>query len=208
MNLADVQRRCSYCTACALSQGRQTVVFGEGPPDADVMIIGEAPGADEDATGRPFVGRAGQLLDKILEAAGIPRSKVYITNIVKCRPPQNRTPTEQEADTCWSLWLEVQIDLIRPQIIVTMGNVPTQRFLGTTEGITKLRGQWREWQGIRVFPMFHPSFLLRNPSRAPGGPKSLTWEDIRQLKAAMDQLGSKPEQWRKPKLVQDSLFGS
>ncbi|MBI3962057.1 MAG: uracil-DNA glycosylase [Deinococcus sp.] len=206
MSLAELARRCSTCTACALSQGRQTVVFGEGLPDAEVMIVGEAPGGDEDASGRPFVGRAGQLLDKILEAAAIPRAELYITNIVKCRPPQNRTPSEQEADTCWQ-WLEQQIDLIRPQIIVTMGNVPTQRFLHTSEGITKLRGVWREWQGIKVFPMFHPSFLLRNPSRAPGGPKSLTWTDIKELKAAMDQLGPKPEQWRKPRLVQESLFG-
>ncbi|WP_456409720.1 uracil-DNA glycosylase [Oceanithermus sp.] len=193
MTLEELAAKAAHCTACRLHEGRHEVVFGEGDPDAKMMIVGEGPGADEDVQGRPFVGRAGQLLDRILEAAGIPRSSVYITNIVKCRPPGNRNPLPDEAKICSSLWLNKQIELVRPQIIVPLGSVATQFFLGEKVPITRVRGKWFEWNGIKVFPMFHPAYLLRNPTRAPGGPKALTWEDIKAVKAELDQLGPKPQ---------------
>ncbi len=193
MTLEELAAKAAHCTACRLHEGRHKVVFGEGDPDAKLMIVGEGPGADEDVQGRPFVGRAGQLLDRILEAAGIPRSSVYITNIVKCRPPGNRNPLPDEAKICSSLWLNKQIELVRPQIIVPLGSVATQFFLGEKVPITRVRGKWFEWNGIKVFPMFHPAYLLRNPTRAPGGPKALTWEDIKTVKAELDRLGPKPQ---------------
>jgi len=193
MSLEELANKAARCTACRLHEGRHSVVFGEGDPDAKLMIVGEGPGADEDRQGRPFVGRAGQLLDRILEAAGIPRSSVYITNIVKCRPPGNRNPLPDEAKICSSLWLNKQIELVRPQIIVPLGSVATQFFLGEKVPITRVRGKWFEWNGIKVFPMFHPAYLLRNPTRAPGGPKALTWEDIKTVKAELDRLGPKPQ---------------
>ncbi|WP_287370646.1 uracil-DNA glycosylase [Oceanithermus sp.] len=205
MSLEELAAQAAHCTACRLHEGRTHVVFGEGDPDAKLMIVGEGPGADEDAQGRPFVGRAGQLLDRILEAAGIPRSSVYITNIVKCRPPGNRNPLPDEAKICSSLWLLKQIELIRPQIIVPLGSVATQFFLGEKLPITKVRGQWFEWNGIQVFPMFHPAYLLRNPSRAPGSPKALTWKDIQTVKQTLDRLGPKPQREIKAS-AQDPLF--
>lgn len=190
----------------ALSDLAQNLVFGEGNPDADLLIIGEAPGEDEDLQGRPFVGRAGQLLDRILESAHIEREDVYITNILKYRPPGNRNPKPEEILASEPLLLE-QLKLIRPQIIGTLGNFPTQFFAGTKDGITKTRGRWFDWRGVRVFPMFHPAYLLRNPSREKGSPKWLMWEDVRELKAALDALGPKPNA---PLVVadaqQDSLF--
>lgn len=179
------------CQACALSQGRTHVVFGEGNPDAQLMIVGEGPGEDEDLQGRPFVGRSGQLLDRILEAAGIARSDVYIANIVKCRPPQNRVPAPDEARQCTQLWLHRQIELIRPQIITPLGATALEFFTGEKLPITRVRGQWRDWQGIRLFPMFHPAYLLRNPSRTEGSPKYLTWQDVQLLKQTLDILGPK-----------------
>ena len=205
MTLAELAAQAAHCTACRLHEGRQNVVFGEGDPDAKLMIVGEGPGADEDRQGRPFVGRAGQLLDRILEAAGIPRASVYITNIVKCRPPGNRNPLPDEAKICSSLWLLKQIEIIRPQIIVPLGSVATQFFLGEKVPITKVRGKWFEWNGIRVFPMFHPAYLLRNPTRAPGGPKALTWEDIKTVKSELDKLGPKPDRQIKT-ASQEPLF--
>lgn len=178
--------RARDCTRCRLHRGRTHVVFGEGNPHSPVVFIGEGPGEQEDLTGRPFVGRAGQLLDKILAAAGIPRESVYITNMVKCRPPGNRNPQPDEIEACWP-FLEQQLRLLRPRVIVALGNVPAQFFLKTREGITKLRGKFYPWKaGIEVFPMFHPSFLLRNPSREPGSPKHMTWQDIQTLKARLD----------------------
>jgi len=175
----------------ALSDLSANLVFGEGNPNADLMIIGEAPGEDEDAQERPFVGRAGQLLDRILESAHIEREDVYITNILKYRPPNNRNPKPEEILASEPLLLE-QLKLIRPQIIATLGNFPTQYFAGTKDGITKTRGRWFDWHGVRVFPMFHPAYLLRNPSREKGSPKWLMWEDVRTLKEALDALGPKP----------------
>ncbi len=186
---------CLSCVACKLAGTRRNVVFGEGDPDARVMFIGEGPGEEEDRTGRPFVGRAGQLLDQIIAAVQLPRASVFIGNIVKCRPPGNRNPEPDEVAACDG-WLLEQIRLIRPQLIVTLGNVPTQWALGTTQGITKLRGQWGEFKKlgtpIAVMPMLHPAYLLRNPVRTVGGPKWQTWQDIKAVKARLDELGSKP----------------
>lgn len=196
VSLEELRPDCLTCTACKLAPTRTNVVFGEGDPDASLMIIGEGPGEEEDKTGRPFVGRAGQLLDQILAAAGIPRESVFIGNMVKCRPPGNRNPEPDEIASC-EHWLLDQIGLIRPQIIVTLGNVPTQWALETKNGITKTRGQWGEFRKlgapIPVLPMFHPAYLLRNPVRTPGGPKWLTWQDIKAVKARLLELGDKPQ---------------
>jgi len=179
------------CQRCPLHRSRTHLVFGEGNPHADLMFIGEAPGETEDQTGRPFVGKAGQLLTQILAAVGISREEVYITNVVKCRPPGNRVPTKGEMDACWD-WLAAQIALVNPLLIVTLGNTPTQKLLGTAEGITQLRGRFFTWKGkIEVFPMFHPSYLLRNPSKKKGSPKYLTWLDIKAVKERLSLLRSR-----------------
>lgn len=188
--LEDLRRRVLSCLRCGLAQSRTKVVFGEGSPSAELMFVGEAPGEVEDQTGRPFVGPAGQLLTKILESAGINREEVYITNVVKCRPPGNRVPTKEEMTACWE-GLAAQIGLIRPKIIVTLGNTPTHWLLGRTDGINELRGRFFPWKGgIEVFPMFHPSYLLRNPDPKKGGPKYLTWQDIQAVKRRLLSLRS------------------
>lgn len=192
MTLSDLEQQArDTARPDALADLAKNLVFGEGDPDANLVIIGEAPGEDEDREGRPFVGRAGQLLDRILESARIEREDIYITNILKYRPPGNRNPKPEEITASTPLLLE-QLQLIRPQIIGTLGNFPTQFFAGTKDGITKTRGRWFDWHGVRVFPMFHPAYLLRNPSREKGSPKWLMWEDIRELKGALDALGPKP----------------
>lgn len=194
MSLAEIQHTCQSCTACKLAATRQNVVFGEGDPNARLMLIGEGPGAEEDRTGRPFVGQAGQLLDQILATVGLSRDIVYIANMVKCRPPGNRNPEPDEIAQC-EHWLLEQLKIVRPQLLVTLGNVPTQWALGTKIGITKTRGQWAECKKlslpIRVMPIFHPAYLLRNPVRTVGGPKWLTWQDIKAVKAALEQLPPK-----------------
>jgi len=186
--MEEVKAECLKCEKCPLSLLRTQVVFGEGKIDTELMFVGEAPGADEDQQGRPFVGKAGQILTRILKSVGIDRSQVYITNVVKCRPPGNRNPTPDEIGTCWP-YLESQIAIIRPKIIVTLGSVSTKAILRTKEPITVLRGKWFEWVGgIKVFPMFHPSFLLRNLSKEKGSPRWLTWEDIKEVKRAWEEL--------------------
>lgn len=178
-----IQSTIEDCQMCKLASTRKTIVFGEGNPEADIMFIGEGPGADEDTTGRPFVGKAGQLLTKILESVGIHRSDVYITNIVKCRPPGNRNPQIDEVSAC-ERYLLAQIEAISPKVIVALGNVPKAFFLGPdVGGITKVRGQLMRWEAgdIDVLPMFHPSYLLRNDSRQKGSPKWQTWQDAQQL---------------------------
>lgn len=191
MTLTELEQQArSAPKPSALSDTAANLVFGEGNPDADLVIIGEAPGEDEDRQGRPFVGRAGQLLDRILESARIEREDIYITNILKYRPPNNRNPKPEEIVASEPLLLE-QLKLIRPQVIGTLGNFPTQYFAGTKDGITKTRGKWFDWHGVRVFPMFHPAYLLRNPSREKNSPKWLMWQDVRDLKAALDALGPK-----------------
>lgn len=186
MTLSELERLAAERPP-ALSDLSTNLVFGEGPEDARLMLVGEAPGEDEDLSGRPFVGRAGQLLDKVLAAVGLDRDQVYITNIVKFRPPGNRNPTPSEIAASEGVLLE-QIRLIGPQVIGTLGNVPTQYFLRTTDGITRLRGRWHDWHGIRVMPLFHPAYLLRNASRERGGPKWLTWQDMQEVKRALDAL--------------------
>ena len=185
----ELKSRVENCRKCGLCEKRHNTVFGEGPEeDCRVVIVGEAPGADEDAFGRPFVGKAGQLLNGILRDGGkIQRDTLYITNMIKCRPPENRNPSREEMSAC-NEFLEAQLLLLHPDIVVTLGNIPTQWLLKTTSGISNLRGQWFNWRGIKLFPMFHPSFLLRNDSRAKGSPKYLTWQDVRALKAKIDEL--------------------
>lgn len=190
------------CVACKLRPGCTQVVVSDGDPGAPLLIVGEGPGGDEDRIGRPFVGRGGQLLDRILEAVGLGRQDVYVTNIVKCRPPANRAPEQGETETCTELWLEPQLRLLRPRLILTLGNTPTQYLLGTRQGITKLRGEWQPyrqrdglWEAL-LMPMFHPAYLLRNETRAVGGPKSLTWRDIREVRRVLD--GGVPEGFSDP----------
>lgn len=174
--LEDVRQELGNCTRCKLHSTRKNIVFGEGDPNAQLLFIGEGPGADEDETGRPFVGRAGQLLDKIIAAIEMKRSDVYICNIVKCRPPNNRAPERDESEACGPFWRR-QIEAIRPRVIVTLGNVPTQTLLATTVGITKLRGRFHDYQGMQLMPTYHPAFLLRSPDM-----KKHTWEDMKMVR--------------------------
>ena len=170
-----------HCTACQLHSTRTQVVFGDGDINSKLMFIGEGPGADEDEQGLPFVGRAGQLLTDILKAAGIERKDVYIANIVKCRPPQNRVPLPLEMLYC-DKHLQTQIMLMQPKIIVLLGSTPVKWILKTSQPISQIRGKWQEWRGCAVMPMFHPSYLLRNPVNKEGSPKHLTWLDIQEVK--------------------------
>ncbi|MFC6590762.1 uracil-DNA glycosylase [Deinococcus lacus] len=180
--LETLQQRNRACLACDLRRGCTQVVPGEGPALAPLVIVGEGPGSEEDRLGRPFVGPAGQLLDRILSAAGLPRSEAYLTNVVRCRTPGNRAPTAAEATTCTELWLRTELELLQPRLILTLGNTPTQLLLGTRQGISELRGTWHPYalpgRAAAVLPMFHPAYLLRQDSPRPGGPKSLTWQDI------------------------------
>lgn len=153
------------CTACGLAETRTNVVFGVGSPTADVMIIGEAPGKNEDMQGEPFVGRAGQLLDRLMSEVGIERDQVYIANVLKCRPPGNRDPRQDEIDTCKG-YLRSQLEMIKPTVVVTLGNFSTKLLLKTEVGITKMRGQtYPWWRGITVIPTFHPAAALRGGDR-------------------------------------------
>jgi len=173
------------CKACPLYKTRKNPVLGEGNPHSILLFIGEAPGAEEDEQGRPFVGKAGELLTKIIKAMGLERGEVYITNVLKCRPPGNRNPRPEEIKACWP-FLEKQIEIIKPKLICTLGTFATQTLLGTQEKITFQRGVFKEWKGIRVLPTFHPAFLLRNPQY-----KRLAWEDIKKLMAEYQNLKSR-----------------
>jgi DNA polymerase len=164
------------CRRCKLHEHRTTIVFGEGNPQARLFFVGEGPGAEEDATGRPFVGRAGQLLDKIIAAIGLAREDVYIANIVKCRPPGNRVPERDEVETC-EPFLFRQLAFVRPDVIVALGSPAFQCLFRTRESITRARGEWRDWNGIRVMPTFHPAFLLRSPDK-----KREVWEDMKKVR--------------------------
>ncbi len=193
MSLADLKQDALACTLCRLAATRTQVVFGEGSEKARLMFIGEGPGKDEDASGRPFVGRAGQLLTRIVEnGLKLKREDVYIANVVKCRPTvdglgkRDRPPEAAEVTAC-SGYLRRQIELIRPEVIVTLGNPSTRFLLNTTEGITKLRGKWHEYNGIAVMPTYHPSFLLRNGGDAGNTPyKRDVWNDMKQV---IEKLG-------------------
>jgi len=186
MTLAELERAAAH-KPDALSDLSDSLVFGEGAEDAALMIVGEAPGEAEDSSGRPFVGRAGQLLDKILVSVELDRDEVYITNLVKRRPPGNRNPRPDEIDASAPILLE-QIRIIRPHVIATLGNVPTQWFLDTNDGITRLHGRWHDWNGVRLMPLYHPAYLLRNPSRERGGPKWQMWQAMKELTSTLEQL--------------------
>ena len=181
--LEKLRRELEPCCRCGLGKGRTNLVFGVGRADADLMFIGEGPGEQEDEQGIPFVGPAGQLLTKIIEAVGLTRDEVYIANIVKCRPPGNRPPLPEESALCLP-YLRRQIEIIRPRIIVTLGNVPTQTLLQTVVGITKTRGIFVERDGILFLPTFHPAYLLRDPNK-----KKEVWEDMKKVWAKMKELG-------------------
>lgn len=170
------------CTLCRLSQSRTHAVPGEGSLDARLMFVGEGPGHDEDIQGRPFVGRAGQLLTKIIQAMKFEREEVYITNIVKCRPPENRTPHRDEIEACTPYLLR-QLALIRPRVIVTLGKVATDFFVPSSLGMTSLRGQFYSYQDIRVMPTFHPSYLVRNEGNKEL--RKMVWEDMQKVMAVL-----------------------
>ncbi len=179
-SLEKIRADLGDCQRCKLWQTRTNIVFGEGSAKAELMIIGEAPGADEDASGRPFVGRAGQLLTKMIEAINLKREDVYIANILKSRPPDNRNPEADETKACIP-FLFRQIATIKPKLIVTLGNPATQGLLETKVGITKLRGEFQDYPrlaGIKVLPTFHPAYLLRSPDK-----KREAWEDLKKVKA-------------------------
>jgi DNA polymerase len=173
------------CRRCKLWSGRTHLVFGVGNPRAQLMFIGEGPGRDEDLQGEPFVGRAGQLLtDIITKGMGLRREDVYIANVVKCRPPENRNPEPDEVASC-EPFLKKQIDLVRPEIILALGKFAVQTLLQTKAPITKLRGSWQRYHGIKLMPTFHPAYLLRNP-----GDKKLVWEDIKKVLKEMHGAGA------------------
>ena len=170
------------CTRCKLhTLGRTQVVFGSGNPEAGLMFVGEAPGADEDIQGVPFIGRAGQLLTKIIEAIELKREDVYIANVIKCRPPENRNPEPDEIETC-EPFLFQQIDIIKPKVIVALGKFGAQTLLKTIEPISKLRGRIFDYRGFKLIPTFHPAYLLRNPSS-----KREVWEDMKLVKKLLSE---------------------
>jgi uracil-DNA glycosylase family 4 len=179
--LAALAEHIGDCQRCKLArQGRSTVVFGVGNPDADLMFVGEGPGADEDRQGEPFVGRAGQLLTEIItKGMKLRRQDVYIANVIKCRPPGNRNPEPDEIATCMP-FLVRQIDLVQPRVIVALGTFAAQTLLGVKTPITRMRGNWHEYRGVPVMPTFHPAYLLRNPSD-----KRVVWEDIKLVMGAL-----------------------
>lgn len=178
--LLAVRRDLGECARCKLAGGRTHLVFGVGNPAAELMFVGEGPGADEDQQGEPFVGKAGQLLTKMIEAMGLRREEVYIANVVKCRPPGNRNPEPDEIEAC-EPFLRAQIAAIRPRVIVALGKFAAQTLLRDPTPITRLRGGWREYEGVRLMPTFHPAYLLRSPAE-----KGKAWED---LKLVVRELG-------------------
>jgi uracil-DNA glycosylase family 4 len=184
-SLDVLNKQICECQKCALGSTRTKFVFGVGNPKATLMFIGEAPGADEDAQGEPFVGRAGQLLTKIIEAINFKRSDVYICNILKCRPPNNRKPTPEESELC-KPYLKKQIELLKPKVIVCLGLTAAENLLGTKESMGKLRGRVMEYEGVPVMITYHPAALLRNPNW-----KRPTWEDVQAVKKLHDELLAK-----------------
>jgi len=173
--LSQLKDIVASCEKCSLCETRNNTVFGEVNENADLMFVGEAPGADEDKQGRPFVGRAGQLLTKIIEALGIKREDVFIANILKCRPPDNRNPLPEEIELC-SPYLRKQIEIIKPKVICTLGKFASQTLLNSEVPISRLRGQFHEYRGIKLMPTYHPAFLLRNSSG-----KKEVWEDMKKI---------------------------
>jgi len=175
LTLEEVRKELGDCKRCKLHQTRRTIVFGEGNEKATLMFIGEGPGYDEDVQGRPFVGRAGQLLTKIIQSINLQREEVYIANIIKCRPPQNRNPEPDEIQSC-NPFLRKQIQVIQPKIICALGTFSAQTLLKTETKITALRGKFYDLEGIKVIPTYHPAFLLRNPDK-----KREVWEDMKKI---------------------------
>ncbi len=167
------------CTRCKLHKGRNKIVFGDGNPKARLVFVGEAPGADEDKQGIPFVGRAGKLLTQMIEAMGLQRQDVYICNVVKCRPPDNRKPEDDEVSTC-SPYLLRQLDVIEPKVLVCLGAVAAQTLLETTRGISQFRGEWMDWRGHKLMATYHPAYLLRNPAA-----KADVWKDLQKVMAEL-----------------------
>jgi uracil-DNA glycosylase len=180
-DLAAIRQDIGDCTRCKLcSLGRKQIVFGVGNPNADLMFVGEAPGRDEDVQGIPFVGRAGQKLTQIIEAIGLTREDVYIANVIKCRPPENRNPEPDEVESC-EPFLFRQVDTIKPKVIVALGTFAAKSLLKTNESISRLRGRVYEYRGARLVPTFHPAFLLRNPSC-----RREVWEDMKKVRALLN----------------------
>jgi len=179
LNLENLKMEALDCHKCQLDQSRTHVVFGIGNQKADLMFVGEAPGAEEDRTGKPFVGRAGQLLTKIIQSIGLTRDDVYIANVLKCRPPSNRNPKLNEIEQCEPYLLR-QIELIKPKVICALGTFAAQILLRTDERISKLRGDFYSYHGTKVMPTYHPAYLLRNPEN-----KRQVWEDIQKVMAEL-----------------------
>ncbi|MFL5351308.1 uracil-DNA glycosylase [Archangium sp.] len=183
--LDDIRRELGDCRRCKLCDGRKNIVFGSGNPRAELVFVGEGPGADEDAQGVPFVGAAGQLLTKMIEAMGFRRDDVYICNVVKCRPPNNRNPEPDEVAAC-EPFLRAQLQALQPKAIVALGKFAAQTLLRDSTPITKMRGNWREYEGVKLMPTFHPAYLLRQPAE-----KKKAWEDLQQV---MKFFGRQPGQ--------------
>ena len=173
--LDQLSHEIADCRRCQLAEGRSNIVFGSGNPDADLVFVGEAPGRDEDLKGEPFVGKAGQLLTRIITAMGLTREDVYICNVIKCRPPNNRDPLPSEIETC-EPFLKGQLDIIKPKVICALGSFASQTLLKSEVRISRLRGQFRDYHGVPLMPTYHPSFLLRNPHA-----KREVWEDIQMV---------------------------
>lgn len=182
--LLRIREDLGECTRCKLHKHRHTIVFGDGNPKAELVFVGEGPGADEDAQGLPFVGRAGKLLTQMIEAMGLQRKDVYICNVVKCRPPENRTPEEDEVSTC-SPFLLRQLDVIAPKVIVCLGAVAAKTLLKTNRGISHFRGQWLDYRSSKLMATYHPAYLLRNPNAKPE-----VWKDLQKVMAV---LGLQPK---------------
>ena len=184
-----IKKECENCQKCALGATRTKLVFSSGVPNNKLVLVGEAPGYWEDQKGEPFVGKAGQLLDKIFESVGLSRKEhVYICNTIKCRPPENRDPVPEEKAACKE-YLDAQLEILKPRIILICGRVALNTFLPDKGGITKVRGQWFDGpNGAKMMPIFHPSYLLRNDSREKGSPKWLMWQDIKEIKRVYDSL--------------------
>lgn len=184
--LRSIREDIGDCTRCKLhKQGRKQIVFGVGDPNADLMFIGEAPGADEDAQGEPFVGRAGQLLTNMIKAMGLTREDVYIANVVNCRPPGNRTPERDECETC-SPFLMRQIEAIKPKVIVALGAIAAKTLLAVSASMMELRGRWFDFRGTKLAVTYHPAFLLRDPRQ-----KKETWKDLQMVMKELDLLPAK-----------------
>ena len=187
--LQEIKQKCLNCNKCSLCKTRTNVVFSDGIANSKLMLIGEAPGFWEDKKGLPFVGKAGQLLDKIFASVGLSRQKdVYICNTIKCRPPENRNPLPEEKAACKE-FLDKQIEILKPKIILVCGNIALNSMLPEEKGITRARGKWFDGPyNSKMMPIFHPSYLLRNASREKGSPKWLMWQDIQEIKKEYDKL--------------------